>query len=194
MRPGHAPRTERRRATKAGHDAFLKRFLDQVPTDLPEADRLKMAESARKAYFGQLAGVQIQPGTAGPRSRAPQDVEVTAPGGSDGIDKVRDRRWAKFHVRREYGLTPTEMDVLDDLVHVVGSARPRWTGTYEELREENGRRPTGDCQSNRRSRRERAVHLGRPPLRQAPQWDRPDPRLRRAGRRYRVPAQEPRYC
>lgn len=36
---------------------FLERFVDQVDPDrtLPEAERLRRAESARKAYFTQLA-------------------------------------------------------------------------------------------------------------------------------------------
>lgn len=46
-----------RETTRAAREAFLARFVDQVDPDrvLPEAERLRRAESARKAYFTQLA-------------------------------------------------------------------------------------------------------------------------------------------
>lgn len=46
-----------RELTKSAREAFLKRFEDQVDPDrtLPEAERLRRAEQARKAYFTSLA-------------------------------------------------------------------------------------------------------------------------------------------
>jgi len=43
--------------TKAARAAFLSRFETEVDPDgtLPEAERARRAESARKAYFAQLA-------------------------------------------------------------------------------------------------------------------------------------------
>lgn len=43
--------------TQPARDRFAKRFLDQVDPDrtLPEAERQRRAESARKSYFAQLA-------------------------------------------------------------------------------------------------------------------------------------------
>jgi hypothetical protein len=43
--------------TAPGRAAFLARFEDEVDPDrvLPEAERLRRAESARKAYFARLA-------------------------------------------------------------------------------------------------------------------------------------------
>lgn len=44
-------------ATQAARDAFMARFLREVDPDglLPEAERNRRAESARKAYFTRLA-------------------------------------------------------------------------------------------------------------------------------------------
>jgi hypothetical protein len=46
-----------RELTANGRAAFLKRFEDQVDPnrELPEAERLRRAEHARKAYFTRLA-------------------------------------------------------------------------------------------------------------------------------------------
>ncbi len=46
-----------RELTAAAREKFLTRFLDEVDPDrtLPEAERLRRAESARKAYFATLA-------------------------------------------------------------------------------------------------------------------------------------------
>ena len=43
--------------TAAGRSAFLARFLTQVDPDhnLPEEERLKRAEAAKRAYFSRLA-------------------------------------------------------------------------------------------------------------------------------------------
>jgi hypothetical protein len=37
--------------TKKARDAFLQRFLDEVPTDLPETERMRRALAARKAHM-----------------------------------------------------------------------------------------------------------------------------------------------
>lgn len=50
-----AKTTDRTAATAPARDAFLRRFYDATPTELPDATRLQMAESARKAYFASLA-------------------------------------------------------------------------------------------------------------------------------------------
>jgi hypothetical protein len=49
-----ADRTER---TRPAREAFLRRFEDQVNPQrtLPDAERLRRAEQARKAHFAQLA-------------------------------------------------------------------------------------------------------------------------------------------
>ena len=46
-----------RETTRHARETFLARFLDEVDPDraLPEAERLRRAEAARKAYFAQLA-------------------------------------------------------------------------------------------------------------------------------------------
>jgi len=46
-----------RQTTKAARDAFLARFERQVDPDnnLPEPERRRRAEAARKAYFAALA-------------------------------------------------------------------------------------------------------------------------------------------
>jgi len=46
-----------RETTAAGRTAFLARFLDEVDPDrtLPEAERLRRAECARKAHMARLA-------------------------------------------------------------------------------------------------------------------------------------------
>lgn len=48
---------ERRAMSERGRKSFMARFDDQVDPDrvLPEAERQKRAEYARKAYFARLA-------------------------------------------------------------------------------------------------------------------------------------------
>ncbi len=50
-------RYDPRETTKAARRAFNQRFLDQVDPDgrLPEAERRRRAEAARRAYFTRLA-------------------------------------------------------------------------------------------------------------------------------------------
>jgi hypothetical protein len=50
-------RYDPRQTTRAARDAFLRRFVDEVDPDrvLPEAERLRRAAAARKAYFIRLA-------------------------------------------------------------------------------------------------------------------------------------------
>jgi hypothetical protein len=48
-------RHDPRELTKAGRAAFNARFLAEVDPDLPEAERHRRAEEARKAYFARLA-------------------------------------------------------------------------------------------------------------------------------------------
>jgi hypothetical protein len=53
MHARHDPRS----TTAAARLAFSRRFLDTVDPDrsLPEPERLRRADAARKAYFAQLA-------------------------------------------------------------------------------------------------------------------------------------------
>jgi hypothetical protein len=50
-------RYDPRETTRAARRAFNQRFLDQVDPDgrLPEAERRRRAEAARRAYFTRLA-------------------------------------------------------------------------------------------------------------------------------------------
>lgn len=50
-------RHDSRETSAPGRAAFMRRFEDQVDPDrvLPEAERLRRAAHARKAYFGRLA-------------------------------------------------------------------------------------------------------------------------------------------
>ena len=50
-------RNDPRETTRAGREKFMSRFLDEVDPDrlLDEAERLRRAEAARKAYFTGLA-------------------------------------------------------------------------------------------------------------------------------------------
>lgn len=50
-------RHDTRETTRNARVAFLARFLDEVDPDrtLPEPERLRRAEAARKAYFARLA-------------------------------------------------------------------------------------------------------------------------------------------
>lgn len=42
-------------ATKKARDAFLQRFLDAVPPNLPETERMRRAIAARRAHMASLA-------------------------------------------------------------------------------------------------------------------------------------------
>jgi hypothetical protein len=44
-----------RETTKPGRAAFLQRFLDGIPADLPEAERFRRAQAALNAYMATLA-------------------------------------------------------------------------------------------------------------------------------------------
>jgi len=44
-----------RETTLPARTAFLARFLDEQPAELPEAERLRRAEAARRAYMARLA-------------------------------------------------------------------------------------------------------------------------------------------
>lgn len=48
-------RNDSREITANARAAFLKRFLDQVPLDLPEAERLRRAEHLLRAHMKRLA-------------------------------------------------------------------------------------------------------------------------------------------
>ncbi|GAA0986894.1 hypothetical protein ENKNEFLB_01939 [Nocardioides aquaticus] len=52
-----AQETDRAAATRPARDAFERRFLDEVDPDrsLPDGERARRAENARKAYFHRLA-------------------------------------------------------------------------------------------------------------------------------------------
>lgn len=41
--------------TQAGRDAFLQRFYDATPADLPEAERMRRAIAARRSHMTVLA-------------------------------------------------------------------------------------------------------------------------------------------
>ena len=49
-----------RQLTHAARQAFLTRFLADIPTELPEEERLRRAQAARQAYFARLALKSIQ--------------------------------------------------------------------------------------------------------------------------------------
>jgi hypothetical protein len=53
----HAQHAQGRTNTQPARDAWHKRFLDQVDPDrvLPEAERLKRAEHAKKAHMSRMA-------------------------------------------------------------------------------------------------------------------------------------------
>ena len=50
----HASR-DSRELTAPARNAFLAKFLDEIPDDLPEAERLRRADQLRRAYFTRLA-------------------------------------------------------------------------------------------------------------------------------------------
>jgi hypothetical protein len=47
----HDPRTY----TQPARDAFNSRFLEGIPAELPEPERLRRADAARRAHFARLA-------------------------------------------------------------------------------------------------------------------------------------------
>jgi len=46
--------------TAAARQAFRQRFLDAIPVDLPEGERLRRAEAARRAHYTKLALRSVQ--------------------------------------------------------------------------------------------------------------------------------------
>ncbi len=66
----HAQR-DPRETTKAARSTFLAKFLAEIPTDLPEGERLRRAASARRAYFSKLALKSVRS-----RRRAQQGKKV----------------------------------------------------------------------------------------------------------------------
>lgn len=66
-----------RQTTAKARATFLARFLDEVDPDgtLPEAERLRRAASARKAYFARLA-------LKSARARARKATRSSAKGGA----------------------------------------------------------------------------------------------------------------
>ena len=56
---------------KPAHDAFMQRFIDEVDPhrELPEPERLRRAEAAKKAYFARLALKSAEIRTAKAASR-----------------------------------------------------------------------------------------------------------------------------
>jgi hypothetical protein len=56
---------------KPAHDAFMQRFIDEVDPqrELPEPERLRRAEAAKKAYFARLALKSAEVRTAKAASR-----------------------------------------------------------------------------------------------------------------------------
>ena len=55
----HAQRNPRE-TTKAARSAFLAKFLAEIPTNLPENERLRRAASAKRAHFSRLALKSVQ--------------------------------------------------------------------------------------------------------------------------------------
>ncbi len=70
-----------REITRAARATFLARFEREVDPDgvLPEAERLRRAEMARKAYFARLALK-----SAKRRARSRRDLKADASGAGDG--------------------------------------------------------------------------------------------------------------
>jgi hypothetical protein len=46
--------------TGVARQAFRQRFLDAIPADLPEGERLRRAEAARRAHYTKLALRSVQ--------------------------------------------------------------------------------------------------------------------------------------
>jgi hypothetical protein len=67
-------RRDPRETTRNARVAFLARFLDEVDPDrlLPEPDRLRRADAARKAYFARLALKSARTRAAKARARVPK--------------------------------------------------------------------------------------------------------------------------
>jgi hypothetical protein len=65
-------RHDPRETTLAARRAFDRRFLDQVDPDrrLPDCERHRRADAARRAYFTRLAYLSARRRSAGTRSRA----------------------------------------------------------------------------------------------------------------------------
>jgi hypothetical protein len=55
----HAQR-DPRETTAAARRVFLGRFLEDIPQDLPEDERLRRAAAARHAHFSRLALKSVQ--------------------------------------------------------------------------------------------------------------------------------------
>ena len=60
--------------TAPARRAFLRRFLAEIPADLPEDERLRRAALARRAHFSRLALKSAQ----ARRRRANQQTEVAS--------------------------------------------------------------------------------------------------------------------
>lgn len=54
-----AKETDPAAATSAARAAFGQKFLDQVPADLPEHERLRRADMLRRAHFKRLAAKSV---------------------------------------------------------------------------------------------------------------------------------------
>ena len=48
-------RHDAREGTAAARETFLRRFLDEQPPDLPQTERVRRAEAARRLHFSRLA-------------------------------------------------------------------------------------------------------------------------------------------
>ena len=70
-------RHDSRELTAKAREAFLRRFLDEVDPDrvLPEAERRRRADHARKAYFARLA---LASARARSRKRGPKRAAIAA--------------------------------------------------------------------------------------------------------------------
>lgn len=54
-----AARHDTRLITQPARDAFAARFYEGVPKDLPQEERDRRADAARKAYFAELTAKSI---------------------------------------------------------------------------------------------------------------------------------------
>lgn len=76
-------RYDPRETTMAARRAFNQRFIDQVDPDrrLPEHERNRRAEAARRAYFTRLAYLSARKRRASPSSRRgdPAGLSIAAP-------------------------------------------------------------------------------------------------------------------
>ena len=73
-------RNDSRKTSQPARDAFEKRFLDEVDPDrvLPEAERLRRAGHARKAYYARLHLASLK------ARRQKAEARKAARGGGDG--------------------------------------------------------------------------------------------------------------